>query len=253
MSLSVEQSIYLLVTFWSPGTLSTYIGGSQTVTDYQDSRACWVQCSPTNPILARLRVSLASLIQLTMTITSRLTPTTLSHPYSHSLVAECLDQRGKGRNEWGVGLLVLWNNSFATCGTLIVRGIFQANNRLLQYCNKRHFNLFLNRCLLQVMNNPLLINNIIAVTYCSKCNDANGGALFLTPIPPSACEPILLRLKYVWFCFCCLCVFVSCFVHLLISKHNIYWFHQLEFAPASKVGLEFHKLTSRWRNRRQPS
>ncbi len=41
-----------------------------------------------HPTLARLSVSLASSMQLTMTIRSRLTPTTFTYPCSHSLTNE---------------------------------------------------------------------------------------------------------------------------------------------------------------------
>ena len=67
-------------------TLLTYpIGGRQTVQCYQHSPTCCVQCSRTHPTLAHLRVSLGSSIQLSMTIRSRLTPTTCSYRCSHTL------------------------------------------------------------------------------------------------------------------------------------------------------------------------
>jgi hypothetical protein len=114
IAVSVEQLIYLLLTrccvlsflrfvrrlqWWKPHSRGTrlwltpsshsrtrritrarthstcLIGGSQTVQRYRDSRTCCVQCWPNHPIPARLSVSLASSMRLTMTIRRGLTPT----------------------------------------------------------------------------------------------------------------------------------------------------------------------------------
>jgi len=68
------------------GTATYLIGGS--VQHYQHLRTCCVQYSPTHPTLARLRVSFASSMQLTMMIRSRHTPTTLRYPCSHKTVID---------------------------------------------------------------------------------------------------------------------------------------------------------------------
>ena len=59
--------------------LTCRIGERQTVQNYQQSPTCCVQCSLTHPTLAHMSVALASSTKLSMTIRSRLTPTTCSH------------------------------------------------------------------------------------------------------------------------------------------------------------------------------
>ena len=83
--------------FWHVGLVTG--GRRQTVKNYQHSPMCCVLCSLTHPTLAHLSVSLASSIQLSMTIRSRLTPTTCSYQCS-----------------WGLGtadifLQILWNRT----------------------------------------------------------------------------------------------------------------------------------------------
>ena len=75
---------------------------------YQHSCTCCVQCWPTHQTLARLSVSLASSIQLPMTIRRSFTPTTFSYPCSHSFTNEHSRSRvsrseGEGE-EWVTGL-----------------------------------------------------------------------------------------------------------------------------------------------------
>jgi hypothetical protein len=100
-----------------------------------------LQCSTTHPTLARLNVSLASAMQLTITIrvvSRRLHRVVDAVTSSHSLTDEHSSSRvprseGEG-GEWARGLggcyfyeIALWPHA----GTLVVSGIFQAKNQLL--------------------------------------------------------------------------------------------------------------------------
>jgi len=104
--------------------LTCWIGGRQTVQNYQHSPTCCVQCSLNHPTHAHLSVSLASSMQLSMTIRRSLTPTTYSYRYSHSLTNDRSSSRvprseGEGE-EWVIGtgrLLAVCNHPWSyACG-----------------------------------------------------------------------------------------------------------------------------------------
>ena len=105
-------------------TLLTYrIGGRQTVQSYQHSPTCCVQCSLTHPTSAHLSVPLASSIQVSMPIKSRLTLTTYSYRCSLSLTVEHssirVSRAGGEGEEWVRGFSRLVASAIihsCTCG-----------------------------------------------------------------------------------------------------------------------------------------